>query len=40
MRREVVGLSLAGTTAAWLVLMAVLYPACCWFANVNRRRRD
>lgn len=34
------GLSLAGTYAAWILIMAALYPACQWFAGVKRRRRD
>jgi len=32
------GLSLPATYAAWILIMAALYPACCWFANVKRRR--
>jgi uncharacterized membrane protein len=35
---EGLGLSLTGTYVAWLLIMAALYPACCWFANVKRRR--
>ncbi|MGO8845538.1 MAG: hypothetical protein ACLQFI_09430 [Methylocella sp.] len=34
------GLSLPATYAAWLLIMAALYPACRWFANVKRRRHD
>ena len=37
---EGLGLSLAGTYAAWGLIMAALYPACRWFANVKRRRQD
>jgi hypothetical protein len=37
---EGLGLSLAGTYAAWILIMAALYPACRWFANVKRRRQD
>jgi uncharacterized membrane protein len=37
---EGLGLSLAGTFAAWILIMAALYPACQWFASVKRRRRD
>ena len=37
---EGLGLSLAGTYAAWILIMAALYPACQWFAGVKRRRRD
>jgi uncharacterized membrane protein len=37
---EGLGLSLAGTYAAWILIMAALYPACWWFAGVKRRRRD
>jgi len=37
---EGLGLSLGGTYAAWILIMAALYPACRWFAGVKRRRRD
>ena len=37
---EGLGLSLAGTYAAWILIMAALYPACQWFGGVKRRRRD
>jgi uncharacterized membrane protein len=37
---EGLGLSLAGTYAAWILIMAALYPVCRWFAGVKRRRRD
>ena len=25
---------------AWFLLLATLYPACCWYAEVKRRRSD
>jgi hypothetical protein len=25
---------------AWVCVVALLYPACRWFAGVKRRRRD
>jgi len=34
------GLSLAGTYAAWVLIMFLLYPACRWFADVKQRRQD
>ena len=34
------GLSLPATYAAWILIMAALYPACRWFASVKRRRHD
>jgi len=34
------GLNLPATFAAWILIMAALYPACRWFANVKRRRHD
>jgi uncharacterized membrane protein len=37
---EGLGLSLAGTYAAWILIMAALYPACRWYAGVKQRRRD
>jgi uncharacterized membrane protein len=37
---EGLGLSLAGTYAAWILIMAALYPACRWFASMKRRRHD
>ena len=37
---EGLGLSLPGTYAAWILIMAALYPACRWFAEVKRRRQD
>jgi uncharacterized membrane protein len=37
---EGLGLGLAATYAAWILIMAALYPACRWYAAVKRRRRD
>jgi uncharacterized membrane protein len=37
---EGLGLSLAGTYVAWILIVAALYPACPWRAGVKRRRRD
>jgi hypothetical protein len=37
---EGLGLGLAATYAAWILIMAALYPACRWYAGVKRRRRD
>lgn len=37
---EGLGLSLPSTYAAWILIMAALYPACRWFADVKRRRQD
>jgi uncharacterized membrane protein len=34
------GFDLLGVYAAWLCVLAVLYPACRWFAGVKERRRD
>lgn len=34
------GLGLAGTYAAWILIMLALYPACRWFARVKQRRQD
>ena len=34
------GLSLPGTYVAWALLMALLFPACRWFARVKQRRTD
>jgi uncharacterized membrane protein len=33
-------LGLAGVYAAWLVALALLYPACRWYAALKRRRAD
>jgi uncharacterized membrane protein len=37
---EGLGLGLAGTYVAWILIMAALYPACRWFDRVKRRRQD
>lgn len=37
---EGLGLSLAGTYAAWILIMTALYPVCRWFASMKRRRAD
>lgn len=34
------GFGLPGVYAAWLVVLAVLYPACGWYSALKRRRRD
>ena len=34
------GVSLLATYAAWLLVVALMYPACHWFAELKRRRRD
>jgi hypothetical protein len=34
------GLGLAGVYAVALLVIAILYPLCRWFAAVKRRRRD
>jgi uncharacterized membrane protein len=34
------GVGLPGTYAAWVLVVATLYPACQWVAAVKRRRRD
>ncbi|MDQ3125021.1 MAG: heparan-alpha-glucosaminide N-acetyltransferase domain-containing protein [Pseudomonadota bacterium] len=34
------GFGLAGVYAAWLVVLAMLYPLSRWFEDVKRRRRD
>ncbi len=34
------GLPLWGVYIAWAVAIALLYPACAWFAALKRRRRD
>jgi uncharacterized membrane protein len=34
------GFGLGGVYLAWLFVIATLYPACRWFANVKRRRTD
>lgn len=37
---EGLGLSLAGTYVAWILVVAALYPACRWYAGIKQRRRD
>jgi len=37
---ESYGVSLPVVYAIWVGVVLVLYPACRWFANVKRRRRD
>lgn len=34
------GFGLAGVYAAWIAVLALLYPLCRWFAGIKRRRRD
>jgi len=34
------GFGLGGVYAAWLVVLALLYPLCRWFAALKRRRSD
>lgn len=34
------GVGLLGAYVAWIAIMVALYPACAWFAEVKRRRRD
>ena len=34
------GVGLGGVYAAWLFIVATLYPACLWFADLKERRRD
>lgn len=34
------GFGLPGVYVAWLIVVAALYPACKWFAEVKRRRSD
>jgi uncharacterized membrane protein len=34
------GFGLPGVYVAWLIVIAMLYPACVWFAEVKRRRND
>jgi uncharacterized membrane protein len=35
-----VGFGLAFTYLAWVIVILLLYPACRWFADLKRRRRD
>lgn len=34
------GVSLLVTYGVWLLVLALLYPPCRWFAGLKRRRRD
>ncbi len=34
------GIGLVATYAAWLLVVAAMYPACRWFADLKRRRHD
>ncbi|MSU66300.1 MAG: DUF1624 domain-containing protein [Opitutus sp.] len=34
------GFGLVGVYVAWLAAVGLLYPACTWFADVKRRRRE
>lgn len=34
------GFGLAGVYLAWVAVLAILYPACRWFAAVKKRRKD
>ena len=34
------GFGLGPTYLAWLVVLLILYPACRWFADLKRRRKD
>ncbi len=34
------GFGLLGVYVAWIAVLIVLYPACRWFADVKRRRKD
>lgn len=34
------GTSLPGVYLAWIVVVAILYPLCYWFAKLKERRRD
>lgn len=37
---EDAGFGLPGVYLAWIVVTVMLYPACRWFADLKRRRRD
>ncbi len=39
-RLEGLGFGLRGVYLAWIAVLTVLYPACRWFADVKRRRKD
>ncbi len=34
------GLSILGIYGVWLLVVMVMYPLCCWFAGLKRRRHD
>ena len=34
------GFGLPGVYLAWIVVLALTYPACVWFAGVKRRRTE
>jgi hypothetical protein len=34
------GLRLPGVYAVWVLVVALLYPLCHWFAALKRRRKD
>jgi len=34
------GVSLVATCVIWILIVAALYPACRWFADLKRRRRE
>jgi len=34
------GFGLPGVYLAWICAILILYPICCWFADLKRRRRD
>ena len=34
------GFGLAGVYLAWIAVLAILYPACLWFADFKKRRKD
>ena len=34
------GFGLPGVYFAWVCIVAMLYPACCWFAELKQRRKD
>lgn len=37
---EGLGFGLPGVYLAWIAVLAILYPACRWFASVKQRRKD
>jgi ABC-type spermidine/putrescine transport system permease subunit I len=34
------GYSLWGVFAAWILVLAILYPLCLWYSRLKQRRRD